>query len=68
MSRVPKDKLASWEVRLPSLPVYLEQTQHRPATGLTTGGSGRKNPGCRKAASNGLSDFTFNEARLRRVR
>lgn len=68
MSRVPKDKLASWAVRLPSLPVYLASTQHRPAVGLTTGGSGRKNPGCRKAASDGLTENEFNAARLRRVR
>lgn len=68
MSRIPKDKLASFAIRLPSLPVYLASTEHRPTVGLTTGGSGRKNAGCRKAASNGMTENAFNATRLRRVR
>lgn len=40
--------------RLPNLSRVFQRSQRRPPVGVTQGGSSRKNPGCKSAATDGL--------------
>jgi hypothetical protein len=65
MSSRDPNKLAQFDIRLPTIKAMMKRNGKRPKTGLTQGGSGRRFAGAKQAATSGILKPTKDKPRER---